>query len=278
MPIADRREILFGDIFSSTWINDVFLQDDAIALGPFTGKGGATCYAPIPPAVRRPNQELVLAHGRPAQAVILSDDCEIESAMERRGAGRLLFAAVGPWPKDVDEAERVRRTSAYFRHPLPPEPPYPGGVVDLRRLFMVDARAVSAPDREACPGEELRARLEQRWAAFASRRGPLAHLSGAQKLARMLEAKGDTRRLEGLEQGTLRVERATLEASRALAVALSHAWELEGSFINRADRAHELCADGTELTGEVVSDLHRLAELAVTATTLLEAVSSAPGA
>lgn len=275
VAVSERDHILFGDVFSAGWMHDVFLREDAIALGPFTRGGGVTCYAPVDPAKRRQSQELILAHGRPAQAVILSDDCEIESVLVRRGRGRVLFAAVGPWPEDGAAAEDLMRTTAFYRHPLRPDGAYAGGVVDLRRLFMVDARAISASDRDVCLGEGLRARLEQRWAAFAGRRGPLAHLSGAQKLARVIEAAGDSDRLESLNEGTAAVDPATVEASRATAVALSHAWELEGALVNGADLAHEEVSDGSELVSDMASRLRELAELAGTAAALLDGLKAA---
>lgn len=275
VEVAAHPQVLFGDIFTSSWLHDVFLREDAIALGRFTAKASPVAYQPIPLEARRPNQDLLLAHGRPCQAVVLADDCEIESIILRKDqSGRLLFAAVGPWPEDSDEVERVLASEAFFRHPLRPAAGYPGGVVDLRRLFMIDARAIDAAQRVAGLDEPGRSRLEQRWAAFAGRRGPMAHLRGAEKMARVLDAKGDPGRLSELTGGVATPTDSVRDASLSVARAFARAWELEGEFISGADLAQEMGSDGRHLARDLALNLRELVQLADEAAARLEDVAA----
>lgn len=270
---ADRPDILFGDVFSALWFHDVFLREDATPLGPTSGKGGTQQYIAVPPALSRASRDLLLAHGRPCQAVVLSDDCEIESILVRKkGQGRLLFAAIMPWTEEPARAESNLHSGAFYRHPLAPGPGYSGGLVEMRRLFMVDGRAVSGGGRIACLGDEPRARLEHRWAAFAGRRGPIAHLRGAEKVAKIIDAAGDATRLDALDHGIAQPAQAARDASLPVAHALSQAWELEGRFVNGADDAHEKVSDGRDLAGELARSLRELSRLAEEAAARLELV------
>lgn len=136
--------MLFGDVFSPDWLFDAVVNRDAVRLGAVNMRGGIRGYAPLNADGRATNQDLILAHGEACRAVLLADDCEIETCLVRKGGrGRLLFAALTPWPDDEAEAEKARTTRGFRRHPLEPDEPFAGGIVELNRLFAVKGAALA---------------------------------------------------------------------------------------------------------------------------------------
>jgi hypothetical protein len=271
-PAAEPR---FGDVFAAEWFFDINLRRDAVALHPFQRKGGLEAFEPAEP---RTDRDLVLAHGKRFMAVLLSDDCEVESVLKRRRRGRLCFAAIEVW--SANHTEDVR---SFRRHPLPPGPitdpdrsenewtEFAGGEVQLSLLFAVSHEAVSAaPDpRIVSLTEEGRSELEIRWAAYATRRGPRAQLDNAEKLSYVLSADGDAELRQRLIEGTERPSAAHRGAGLALARALAAAWRVEGQTLNDVALAFERSERAEPSRAELRA---RLEELAARATEAAEAL------
>ena len=90
----------------------------------------AGCEALAPP-------RYLFAHGLQRQAILLADDCEAESIAGRKGAGRLVFAAIEPLSVSPTEQDRQLATTAFRQFPLPLQEgfTYPGGIVHFQQLF-----------------------------------------------------------------------------------------------------------------------------------------------
>lgn len=258
--------MLFGDVFSPGWLFDAVVNRDAVRLGAVNMRGGVRGYAPLNADGRATNQDLILAHGEPCRAVLLAGDCEIETCLVRKGGrGRLLFAALTPWPDDEAEAEKARTARGFRRHPLAPDEPFAGGIVELNRLFAVKGAALvnlGIGDRVVALSDPARAKLEQSWAAFATRRGPLAALDNATKLARLLDAGDDVQRLGHLVAGQAVPKDAQVEVAKSVARAFIQAWKAEGEVMQGIADAHEARAGGGDEVTELEDALRKLAELA----------------
>jgi hypothetical protein len=241
-------DLEFGDVFSADWMFDVHVRGDAVPLKTFQCRVGRD----RPPvlgyqaAAAAEDRDLVLAHGKQRRAILLSDNCEIESVMVRRGRGRLTFAPLEVWPSDAAQVDRELNSSSFRRHPLPPEGDFTGGVVNLQSLFAVgqDAMAADAPDpRLIRLDADAALDLEIRWNAFATRRGPLAHRDNAWKLAVLLTADGDAEvlremlRLDNEERP--KPEGLDVAAANLLAQTLTAAWGLEGEGLTEVAEALE---------------------------------------
>ncbi|MEJ7787842.1 MAG: hypothetical protein WKF96_23820 [Solirubrobacteraceae bacterium] len=273
MPDAGTP-LLFGDIFSPDWLFDAVVNDDAVRLGEVSMRGGLRGYAPLKSDGPKTDKDFILAHGEPCRAVLLADDCEIETCLVRKGGrGRLLFAALTPWPSDEDKATKARTMTTFRRHPLEPGEHFDGGIVDLRRLFAVNGQALTSlgsGDRIVALANAARAGLEQRWAAFATRRGPLAAVDNATKLAHLLDAGDDVARFELLVAGEAAPSGAPAETARSVARAFTQAWKAEGEVMQCIADAHEAKNAGHGEVAQLEDALRTLADLASTAADALE--------
>lgn len=261
--------LLFGDIFSPDWLFDAVVNSDAVRLGEVNLRGGMRGYAPLKTNGPTTDKDFILAHGASCRAVLLADDCEIETCLVRRkGRGRLLFAALSAWPDDTDEAERIRRVTTFRRHPLEPGEHFDGGIVELNRLFAVNGRALSdldGGDRIVALSDAARAGLEQRWAAFATRRGPLAALDSATKLAHLLDAGDDAKRLQLLARGEATPTEDSIETAKAVARTFAQAWKAEGETMHGIADAHEATRAGHDEVSQLEEALRALADRALVA-------------
>jgi hypothetical protein len=232
-------EVSFGDVFAGDWFFDAYLRRDAVPLVQFSSKSGAAWRAASPSEER----DFLFAHGRQRHAVLLSDDCEIETIMRRGGHRRLVFAAIERLPSAKQEMETALSTRSFRRFPLPPDVGYPGGIVEFQQLFAVatDGVEVTEDDDPRLTRLDAAARLdlEMRWNAYAARRGPLAHVDHAEKLARLLSADGDDERLARLKKGLDLPDPAHLEQAKLVAEALGAAWNIEGAGLNEVSEAYE---------------------------------------
>jgi len=269
---APDSDVSFGDVFlSDSVFHDAYLMGDAANMGAYTLRGGAfkekfvagigrTLSRPVEapaegfqfysPAIPLGTEESgLLAHGLPTHAIVLSDDCDIEEAFGRGGApprGRLLFAAVTELPESV--IGRLGREEPFDRFPLPKEDPWAGGAVELRRLFMVDVRAVN-PDpgaRAVSLDRELATRLAVTWSAYATRRGPLAAAKNAGKVAQLLVDGGT-----GEDEAT--------SAANALAQTVARAWTFEVDGLDAAAIAFDEQTDPERAKARLIETLRDLA-------------------
>lgn len=266
---AATDPLLFGDVFSAEWLFDAMVREDAVALAPINlSRGQGRGYAPT--AVDSPyktHKDFMLAHGRSCRAVLLSDDCEIETCLVRKeGKSRLMLAAVAPWPADPSEAAKAMQRTTFRSHPLQPGNGFDGGVVDLVRLFAVSGKSLlSTHGRIISLDDQSRAALEQRWAAFATRRGPLAAVDNATKLAHVLDAKGDPERLDLLHGGDTVPDAAALHTGKAVARVLNQAWRTEGEIMQKIADVHEARHDGDAEVALLEVELRVLGDLATAA-------------
>ena len=143
--------VRFGHIFDTPQLIATYLRADAVELGtadlpatlaPKVGKRLSVVLPEEPlrlygPLLRKREQEdFVLAHGKRERAVLLTDNCTISTIFgydrdKPRGTGSLMFAPVRDEPDQIAKVAASRPFNAG------------GGVVDVRRVFMVDARATS---------------------------------------------------------------------------------------------------------------------------------------
>jgi hypothetical protein len=271
---SSEDPLLFGDVFSSEWLFDAVIREDAMPLREIElARGRGRGFAPFSAEGPRTEKDFVLAHGRSCRAILVSDDCEIETCIVRRGGkSRLLFAAVSPWPSDEAAAEKAARMKTFRRHPLEPADGFEGGVAELFRLFAVSGGALLKTDgRVVGLEDEARALLEQRWAAFATRRGPLAAVDNATKLAHVLEANGDADHFEVLIGGSAMPSEAVQDVAKAVARAFNQAWRTEGEIMQKIADVHENRSAGAGEVQLLEAEMRKLGELATYAADQLRA-------
>jgi hypothetical protein len=265
----------FGDVFSAEWMFDIHLRGDAVPLKPFECRTGRNRPPTIgyQAAAPSPKRDLVLSHGKQRRAILLSENCVIESVLVRRAAGRLVFASVEPWTANDAEAEFL----SFRRHPLPPGELFEGGVVNLENLFAVghDALDADGEPRVARLDGDAALDLEIRWNAYAARRGPLAHLERAGKLAMLLTADGDSTLLRKMQDRTdgaqPEPESLDLTAANLLAETLTVAWFLEGGLLNDVSEAVERGESPDATRDAILTELANLLRLGEQAERALKA-------
>jgi hypothetical protein len=264
--------LAFGDVFSAKWFFDAYLRRDAVPLVAFQERAGGQAWRAAAPSGAR---DLVFAHGQQRKAVLLGDDCEIETMLRRSGRSRVIFAAIEELPPDAMEAENLLQTRAFRRFPLPPGDGFTGGIVDFQQLFAMNVDGVQAGEDGIDPrlvslDAETKLLLEMRWNAFAVRRGPLTHLDNAEKFARLLTADGDGDRLDRLHRRVEDPVELDAEIGRALIAALNAAWEVEGAVLNRMAEAYERKEAPDATRREIAEALEKLASRAQRAAALTD--------
>jgi hypothetical protein len=259
---ALRAELSFGDICEANFLYDVHVREDARAMGvEFASAKFAVKrwnidqQVPyfIPGIGIKADQNYVLAHGVHQQAVVLSDDCLIATALGRDGAGptsrRLLFAPIVD--ATADEVEELAGGN-FGRFPLPADDHVADHrIADLRRCFMVDARAVDAALKAGgfqvrSLDDATRDDLAIRWAAYALRRGPFAAEDNLEKFAEYL-----------LNTGRVEHEGAAVEVARALADVVAAAWGYEGRGVEGAGTAADDGRDPQEAVDRLIEELEQ---------------------
>jgi len=264
-------DIGFGDIFRAEWFFDAYIRRDAVPLVAFTAKGGMRAWRQAAPSHER---DYLFAHGQQREAVLLSDDCEVETIMRRGGRRRLIFAAIERLPVSETQAKKALATRAFRRFPLPPYETFVGGTVEFQQLFGVGPDAISGNGKDPRLlrlDADMRLHCEMRWNAYATRRGPLTHIDNAEKLARLLTADGDSARLERLKAGEDDADASHLDVAKAIADALGTAWEIEGATLNDVAEAYERSDPPEEAMRRTSEQLQQLAARAQRAAALLGA-------
>lgn len=253
-PTGDQLQ--FGDIISASWLYDIYLRPDAVALQAdrvfggriqtFTVRGAAPRREPQPPndaiAVAADfNEPWALAFGGLRGAIVLTDDCELETLYgrtvdgeeERRPPrGRILFAAI---EGGVSE-ERIKSVNPgnVSNVPLPTEAGFPnfaGGIADLGRTFTVSTKSILARpefERLVSLDADARSALSQRWDAFAARHGPLIAAQMSTTMAKLFDADGDPDRVAELRPVATAPRDDMAAMARGVRSALTSSWTLEG--------------------------------------------------
>jgi hypothetical protein len=271
-------EIEFGDIFEADYLFDIFVRADSTAIPGYQAPAKLAepmgrklvgrplpaepfdIHSPVfPPRI---GQDFVRAHGAKRRAVILSDNCVIATAFgyddrkQAKRAGRLIFAPIVD--ATAKEIETVSKQAGYGRFPLDPTGFFPGGIVELRRAFMADLRAIKPEQRLARPDPALAELLEVRWSAYSARRGPDVFNTNAHKLKNVV-ARPD-------EPGV-----AEKEAAARVAEVLGLAWRLEGGPLEEAAAAWDKGHDAEPAIAALVDGLRELEQAAASAATKLGA-------
>lgn len=252
--------ILFGDIFVADWLNDAWLEEDAERLGKFTAQGRFDAYGAH--AVTE-QSGWMLAHGRlPKAAILLNDDCYVESVLERNRRGRLQLAPVFALPDDPVERGVRLNTAAFTRFPLPPAAEFAGGVADLSCTFgiQIKNRNVGARftgQRTLRLDDYGRGLLEARWGAHAARRGPVVARTVADKLAELLD------------------DSQQANAKRAIERLLARIWSGEGAIPDLIDTGVEAGRPVDEILADILSRAEAIEAEARDSVNLLRTVAAA---
>jgi hypothetical protein len=252
LPVTDR--LGFGDVIFADWLYDLYLRHDAVALKWEDQKGRRVWIKNVAPdAERQPGKDGVLSHadeaigsGNPRQAIILTDDCEMETLQERRtSSGRILFAAIRPaTPAEFAEAQA---SDTYRRFVLPPDTAigFAGGIVELQRIFSVSLPSLATDPlvhkRLVALDPDAQTALAQYVCAHVTRHGPLVARKESAKLAMMMSANGDAAVVADFKKtGSTRApETAHAEIATALTKAMFEAWALEHGPLNFVSDAWE---------------------------------------
>jgi hypothetical protein len=276
-------EIQFGDIFEADYLFDIFIRGDSAEIPGYQvpahlaeAMGRKMVGRPLPaqpfdihsPAFPpRTGQDFVRAHGAKRRAVILSDNCAIATAFgyddreHAKKAGRLLFAPIAD--ATDKEIQALLKQAGYGRFPLEAAGFFPGGVVELRRAFMVDLRAIKPEQRVARPDKGLAELLEVRWSAYSARRGPDVFNTNAHKLKSLLSRPSEP----GVDEE---------EAAARVAEVLSLAWRLEGGALEEAAAAWDKDRDGNPAVEELLDVLRLLEQAAAAAAAKLDTFVPSP--
>lgn len=278
-PAPDER-FGFGDVLEANWLFDLYLRHDAVALEP-RPKGGGVVYVPRAAAPRRerePGKDVIASHaefgdttlgfGNLRRAIVLTDDCEMESLQGREGGGRprgrIVLAAIRPAP--VTEIGDVRPGN-FGLFALPPDDAvgFDGGIVELQRAFSVympsllgDAR----PRRLVALDAEAQGQLAMRWCAHATRHGPMVAQDGAGKLAGIMSAAGRDDLLVEIRERQREPEAQHLASAGRLFATLAQAWAIEGRVLDQVSDAWERGDSTDSSRAVVIEQLERLRDLA----------------
>jgi hypothetical protein len=252
LPTTDR--LGFADVISADWLFDLYLRHDAVALKWEDRKQGRVWFLnAAPDKERAAGKDDVLSHadealgsGNPRQAIILTDDCEMQTFHERRtSSGRILVAAIRP--ASADEIASAQSSDVYRRFVLPPDAAigFAGGIVELQRLFSVSLPSLTTDPkvhtRLVGLDPDAQTSLAQYLCAHVTRHGPLVARKESAKLAMMLSAAGNSEVVADFKKaGTTRVpDAAHAEIATAVTQALFEAWALEHGPLNFVSDAWE---------------------------------------
>jgi hypothetical protein len=272
--VPGEDPISFGDIFEGEHLIDVHAKLETRPLGggdtprvtterilkkfnrPLTGSDPEVpVYSPALPPLAESFHALAFGGKRmkedgPLRAILISDSCAVDTALGdergRRPQGRLLFAPIVSATKA--QITKLEETGVFGRFPLPAadEPPFAGGVAELRDCFMVDARDVRRDDRILTLTDDAADDLEAAWDACVLRRGPHAVAHSVAKLARALAG----------EDGNPEDEAEKVEV---IIEALIVAWRLEGGVLRAAADSRAL---EPAVIQQIVDELKELEKLA----------------
>ncbi len=264
--LPEGQRLGFGDVVSADWLYDLYLRHDAIALKWEDGPGGRRFLKNAAAAPQRPaGKDHVLSHadtdealgsGDPRRAIILTDDCEMQTFAERRtSAGRVLFASIRTGtPAEIEQA---RTAPTYRRFALPTDEAlgFPGGIVEFQRIFSVSLPSLmqtpAVHTRQVGLDPEAQVALAQTLCAHVTRHGPLVSLKESGKLAMLLSANGDAEAVAAFKDETRTPDPEHAAIAAALAQALFEAWALEHGPLNFVADAWERGDAPAESVAEV---------------------------
>lgn len=275
----------FGDVISAPWLFDLYLRHDAVALAERDRGGSRTWFEqPGTRAEREAGKDGVLSHadhalgsGDRRQAIILTDDCEMESLLSKNSSGRILLAAVRVATSAELEAALARST--YRRFALPPDDAsgFAGGIVELQRIYSVSLPSLAqnppVHERVVSLDAEAQARLSQSLCAHATRHGPIVAARESAKLAMLMTANGDEDVIALFKaRGSKKVPDSEHAAiAESITRCLSDAWQLEGRVLDEVSEAWERGDGPTGSVEAVKAELLRIHQAATEALARLNA-------
>lgn len=279
-PTGDR--LSFGDVIEAAWLYDIYLRPDSVSLEVeirdgrivnLTPRKVAPRSEPQPPrdavAVNADfHQDWALAFGAQRGAIVLTDDCEletlygrvIEGEAPRKPRGRIMFAAVKKATGAEIAAVNDGNTSMFALPAQDDDPKFSGGIVDLGRTFTVNTKSlIDAPRYQTLVSLDVDARvsLSQRWDAYAARHGPLIAAQMSFTFAQLLDADGRPERVTELRKGAS-PRSDLLDVADGVAAALTSAWTLEGPIGDRMLAAWEAGHPSGTLSAEAVAALESI--------------------
>jgi hypothetical protein len=244
----------FGDVIEADWLFDIYLRPDAAALEAdqivddrivsFTPRRQAPRKEPEPPrdvvAVHADfSDDWVLASGASRNAIVLTDDCELETLygrtvageeVPRQARGRILFAAAKK--ATAGEIADVRKNASNFALPVHASAPkFAGRIVDLGRTFTVNTKSLLAsPDykKVVALDNDTKVGLSTRWDAYAARHGPLIAEQMTLTMAKLFDSDGVAARVAELRPRKALPNEPWSVMGSAVASALTSGWMLEG--------------------------------------------------
>lgn len=256
----EGERLSFGDVIEADWLFDVYLRPDAVSLHPevddVTGRVVRFTVRGAPPRKEQPPQKdaiavaadfsepWALAFGNNRLAIVLTDDCELETIYgrdvpgeggPRKPRGRVLMAAIRAAGPEEVAGVRPGNASA-FALPASEGPAFPGAIVELGRSFTVGVKSLlEHPDyrKVVSLDDEAKISLAQRWSAYATRHGPLVALAVGAVAGKLLEADGDPDRVAALRPVAAAPSGDWAVLAGAVASALTSAWHLEGPLGDR---------------------------------------------
>lgn len=259
-----RAELSFGDVCEADFLYDVHVREDARSMGREVIKAdwakkrfGIEAALPyfLPALDPKQGESFVLAHGVHQPALLLSDDCLTATVLGRDTGKptnkRLLFAPLVPGSEeDIEGLE----SGNFGRFPLPGDEHFSHHqVVDLRRCFMADGRAVHAAT--AAEGFRLRSLADEaleniavRWSAYSIRRGPFVAEDNGEKLFELLIASGRAN------------EAVALDVATSVAEVVAAAWGYEGRAVEEAGVAADESLPVDPVIERLIADLETLGD------------------
>ncbi|MHB1244353.1 MAG: hypothetical protein ACYC1P_13285 [Gaiellaceae bacterium] len=267
--------IRFGDVFDAPFLFATYVRADASALGlkltpakhakqveATLGSGEGDTFPLYSPNIhRQAEHDFVLSHGDHARAIMLTDNCTISNLYgydrsRARRSGRLVLAAVRDATED--EMRKSIEKPTFSRFGLEPSGFFNGGIVDLRKLVVVEKRDLAADQRVASLDKDLTALLEARWNAHIVRRGPNVVDRNADKLETLIKKQPGAN------------PRAAEAAAAAVADTLGISWRIEGGALDDAATAADDDLAPEPPVSQLIDDLRQLATAAQSAADSLE--------
>jgi hypothetical protein len=271
----------FGDIIEAPWINDLYLASDCVRLN----RGEKGRFISAEPGERTPPIDILLAHGNPRRAIIVTDDCALDSVLGRNGQdphGRILVAAIRD-STTTQVAALAEKDAKFGQFPLPADDTaldFKPGIVEFERTFAIYYGSITG--KSALTGEDPKftrlaslnangkSRLAQAWAAHVVRHGPLVADDGTRKYANQLTVERDPTTRDELLRKRRLADREDLDIGEAVAATLAAAWELEGAGLDEVSYEWETNASPERSHAILVKGLRTIHNAATVALALME--------
>lgn len=300
-PKPEGSPITFGDVIEADWLFDIYLREQA---QPLTAVAGADRqilrYLPASPDKTRPGGKdyaavfstdeglfpgsteggtegeaepgSTLAFGNKRKAIVLTDECEAAKVIDR--GGRLLLAALVPWPTAPREIEALegKNGSSWRRFALPANGTWEGAVVDFSKHVAVWHEAIPHGSASFAMSDTEAGLLKVAWTAYATRHGPIVGKDGIRKLVEILR-NGDDQAKWSEERLKIVLTDDQKSAMDRFADLCDAMFTLEGPVLDSVAAAHETKTHGGPELDLVLQQLALVQATAAAAEAALRKVS-----